>query len=163
MSEQFERLASCERITEWLNPWDRRLINVTGLRPPVDGKSLREDWHVEKAELPQLVKTIKRLLVPHELEDQVNTSFGANCSDSIGIIGTVSLEFEHEQNWSKCFPLSEKTLVFDRHGVRGDAAIALCGQVAGLAVISMDFYEDGGLDFAVQSVRVDKLTQIVAS
>lgn len=162
MSEHFDRISSCEQITEWITPQDDRLVKVTGLKPPVDANTLREEWDIERAEIPELLTVIKRLLVPEALTDRVDTRFDV-AEFGENTLGTVALVFKDQTDWQKCLPLSEHTLAFDRDGARGNAALAVCGQIAGLAVMAMEVYDEGELDFAVQPVRPAKLEQILAA
>lgn len=160
MSEHLFRISSCEQITEWITPQDERLVRVTGLTPPVDARTLREEWRLKKAEIPELLFAVKRLIVPTPLEDKVFASFDTSTwGDDAS--GTIGFTFANYEDWRQCLPANEQTVAFDRNGARGNAAIAVCGQTAGLAVMAMEFVAEEELDFAIQPIRQDKLEMIL--
>jgi hypothetical protein len=162
MSDHFSKISSCNEITEWLTPRDERLVRVTGLKPPIDAKTLREEWSVQKSEITNLLSVVKRLIVPETLAGKVEANFGLS-SYGDQPTGTIALLFEDQEDWRKCLPVSDNTLAFDRNGARGNASIALCGEAAALAVMAMEFFDECELDFAVQPIRQEKLEQILAA
>lgn len=144
MSEILDKLAACEQINEWVDRHDERIAIATGEPAPSDGGSVREKWQVDASEEVDLASQVRRLIVGQEpLTGTVETSTDRT-------MGSVVLHFAEAEDWSRCFPVSERTEFTTLQGQLAWAALALCDHV-GLAVFAQPT-EDQGVEARVQVV-----------
>ncbi len=135
MSEILNKLAACERITEWVVPADKRLLRSTGQPRPSGGMGgmLREEWIAEKAEWPQVETEVKRLVVPRRIGKRAVAQMDGD-EDWNRLRLTVDTK-----DWDNCFPTRRETQIFRTpEGQQAWAAVALCGRVLGLAVFAVE-------------------------
>ncbi len=157
------KLAGCEQITEWVDPWDERLVVATGEIPPNNGATVREPWMLEKGAVGWAEQEVKRLLVARAVGmiGTVETEFDAQRGYVPVERGTVVVRFSEMSDWLQCFPVSEQTEIFKNpEGEQAWAGVALCGKVLGLAVFGQE-QELGGVEARVQIVPEDKFRKIV--
>lgn len=161
-----ERLAACEKITEWLDPNDTRLVAATGDPVPNGGGNVREPWQVENNdEEIAVAHEVRRLLIPDESTLRgvakvafTNTIFGTD----LGVgTGNVIAVFDNAQDWADRFP-TDRARIFNREGRQAWAAVALCGSQLGLAVFAIES-TSGGVDARVQVVPDDVFEAILAN
>lgn len=111
MSDILRKLASCEQITEWVDPYDERLALATGDPIPNGGGNVREGWYEPGHDWLNLEVEVKRLIVPRIIASRVIARFDGN-----GDWNRILLDFPDIRDWSSCFPVSEKTHIFTREG-----------------------------------------------
>lgn len=133
MSDIFEKLASCEQITEWINPYDKKLAMATGETVPNGGANLRDGWYEPGHDWVRLEAEIKRLVVPQIIAPRVIAKFMGD-----GDWNRITLNFSSQEDWSTCFPVNERTHIFTREGKKAWAAVGLCGKILGLAVFAQE-------------------------
>jgi len=145
MSELLDKLASCELVTEWVGPYDERLIFATGETPPNSGALVRDPWDERQRNWPQLATEVKRLIVPQLLAAKViaNVAHEEGAPDW----NWVALNTSNIEDWPTCFPVNEQTRIFERAW----AAVGLCSNILGLAVFARQ-QENNGVEARVQLV-----------
>ena len=140
MSEILNRLADGEQITEWIDPWDQRLITATGQKAPNKGGSLRENWRLPRNTGDIAALLVKRCLVSEPCVGDVEASFDRNEVTYVPQDrGTIVLSFSDRRDWSSWFPASPKTEIFkDEDGQQSWAAIGIFAKSFGVAVFSCE-------------------------
>lgn len=177
MSEQLERFASCEQITEWVKPNDARFINTFGQVPGADWRRLRQDWKMDwgvwfrdRSIYRKWVDPVQKLLIPTALHDTIKLRLGPN-GQSHGCMG---IDFENTDDWAHCMPIDEATSVLSPESeadgmAKFHMAVALCGKTAALTVIAREFkvkdQERWGMyqDFSVHPVDNAALAKLTAN
>lgn len=159
MSEIVEKLAACERITEWVTPWDKRLGEIAGIPVPRAGGNLRELWELtDTDEENEVVHHVGRLLIPAgmRLHGEITTRFASRMYKGSG---NVELEFSDARDWSACFPVSNNTEIFMKQDRQVWAALALSNRIAGLAIFAVE-QDHGGVLARVQRVPEEDLQRL---
>ncbi|HSH18075.1 MAG TPA: hypothetical protein VK978_01690 [Candidatus Saccharimonadales bacterium] len=166
MSETLEKLAACKRITEWVNPWDKRLEEIAGIPVPKAGGNIREMWELtDAAEEQAVAQHVGRLLVPAklplhgEISARFNNHLFVDGPDMGEGNGNVELEFADMKDWAACFPVHNKTEIFQQHGKRVWAAVALSERVVGLAIFAVE-QKKGSVFARVQRVPDEDLERL---
>lgn len=168
--QSIEQLASCEKITEWVNLNDLRLVEATGEPAPNRGKSLRENWRPELL-AKDLELEIARLLVPSNvtLAQPITAAFDAD--EWRGETRSrVFVNFASEEDWLQCFPLGDTSrLPTSDDDWHAWAGVALCGNVLGLGVFAEELFKDtvswegAGVQARVQPVPEAIFQRIVST
>lgn len=163
MSEVLNKLAACERVSEWLDPWDERLVIATGETPPNSGATVREVWRAGHETQTMIARLVSRLLVPSSIKIEGTLDIGfEELRGYASSQGTVVLDFSAKADWVHCFPVSEQTQIFKTaDGLQAWAGLALCDKLLGLAVFSCETETDG-LQARIQPVP-DKVFQKIVS
>lgn len=162
MSEILKRLASCERVTEWIDPWDKRLIRATGEAPPNGGANVRAAWHLDHDAQTIVSQLVGRLLVPDSVNLRGRLKIGFDELPGYAHSrGTVVLEFSAKDDWAQCFPVGDKTQIFKTaEGLPAWAGLAVCDTLVGLAVFSCET-EDDGVQARIQPVPENIFQKII--
>lgn len=175
MSEQLERFASCEQITEWVKPNDTRFINTFGQVPKANWQRLRQSWEVnwstwfrDRSVYRKWIDPVQRLLVPMALHDTVKVQLGVDGPSH----AYMAIDFENTDNWAQCMPVDESTNVMNSESkldglTKFHMAVALCGKTAGLTVIAMEFKNEElwgvDQDFSIHPVDDAALGKLIAA
>ncbi len=157
MSETLHKLARCQRITEWLTPHDPRLVAATGQPAPNPGGNVRMGWDMAASDWPRLETEVRRLVVPRALGTRVLSHIEAD-----EYTDRLVLDFTSKADLERCVPLTDKNAIFKRSGRQAWAAIALCGNVLGLAVFAQEL-EGGAAQARIQPVPSRVLAKIGAA
>ncbi len=164
MSDIVERLVKSERISEWVDPYDQRLVDLTGEEPPADGGEFRELWEVTDVSEQEIVaREVGRLLIPEDVQLNgsvdiafTNEIFGHDMGEGVG---NVVARFANRSDWSSVFP-TDRAVIFSRNdGRTAWGAVGLCGSLIGLAVFSHEL-ENGSVQARIQVVPDEALEQI---
>ena len=162
-----ERLAACEKITEWLDPYDARLVIATGDKAPNGGGNVRDFWELSsKQEEAAVAREVGRLIIGHAatLRGEANVAFVGHpwyIQRGLEGIGTVTAGFTHPDDWANRFP-TDRARIFNREGRQAWAAVALCRDQLGLAVFGMENL-NGGVNARVQVVPNDIFESILSA
>lgn len=136
MSEILIKLAACEQITEWVVPADKRILRATNQPRPSGGMGgmLRKEWSADKSEWPLLEEQVKRLIVPIAIGKRAIAEM-----DGDEDWNRLRLTVSNRKVWNECFPAGSKTEIFKtEEGQQAWAAVALCGNILGLAVFAQE-------------------------
>ncbi len=145
MSEILNRLSKCERVIEWVDPWDPRLVQATGLPAPQRGGADRMGWSEDEADWPNLVTELSRII---GYKDRV---IGRVEGDEDW--ATVILDFPSLKDWTQCFPVSnERTRLGLPDADRvAWAAVGKCAMEIGLGVFA-ELQPRGQIEVRVQHI-----------
>lgn len=156
-----ERLACCERVTEWISLFDERLVRATGQPSPNGGARLRENWDEVSSPI-RLEAEIARLLIPSHVELDREVSVKFHETEWKGFVTSrVLLDFCTETDWLRCFPLgSDSQVPDDEADFKAWAGVAMCGDVMGLAVFASQ--QDSSVQARVQPVPIEVFGRIIA-
>ncbi len=136
MSEILDKLATCERITEWVDPWDERLVVATGEPSPNSGCNVRKGWFEKPEDWRKLSVEVKRLLVPEVIASKVVTGVLGDILGENEFWQTVTLDVPSLELWSLCFPVNDRTEIMTRRNNRIWVGLGLCATNLGIAVFS---------------------------
>lgn len=159
MSEILNKLNAAQNITEWLDPHDERLAAATGEAAPNSGCAVREGWLCPEEEFNLVAQAVKRVLVPQEVSAWSVATFDGDLDWN-----RVNLKFVDARDLPACFPVNERTHIFDRRdGSRAWAAVALCGRTIGLAVFASEIDKQEGTEaiMKVQPVPQEVFAQLI--
>lgn len=149
MSEILDRLSKCERVIEWVDPWEPRLEEAIGLPAPQRSGADRIGWEEDQEDWLQLVGEVRRIIVPKAILSRV-----------IGRVegsedwGTVILDLPSLEDWAHCFPIdgSKRTKLDlpDPNRIAW-AAVGKCAIDIGLGVFAEQL-PDGFVEVRVQLI-----------
>lgn len=155
MSEILNKLASCEQVSEWVGPYDERLVGATGEPVPNPGANLREEWYEPNNDWDNLSAEVKRLMVPRAIASRVVAQFVGDEDWNRIVLG-----FRDQQDWSSSFPIKAQTHIFTRQGRKAWAAVGLCERTLGLAVFAQE-QTDSSVKAKVQLVPEEVFLKLV--
>lgn len=164
MSEILRTLADGATMSEWVNPWDERLVAATGEQPPNRGGSLREAWHLPNGSGRIAAMLLRKCLLPpaHLLGGNVEASFNKDITYVPVDNGAVVFNFSERNDWLGWFPAGEKTKIFKGFDdEQAWAAVGIFGRLFGLAVFSQEL--DTGIEARIQPVPKAMFEKIIGA